>query len=415
MQNEKGETMTVDVTAGATGQADRDDRKTAKFIADNLKPFKVSRIAQNFAFAREILRTAGINQGRPGVTMPNLGNPDHESFFFLDGERHRKRRASVASYFTPKAVITRYRPLMDRTMDEIIAELQRKGSGVLDEMSLQLASNVAMEVVGLTNSDNRKLTLVVRDLMNSNFFLRMPAFAQRHLKPLLMWYYHRKRSRLIEDFYNNHIVPAAEARRKEPKDDVVSYMVKENYSKPAMIIECQTYAGAGVSTTREFIVLAMWQLFDHPDVMQRFLKGDEADQFTILEEILRLDPVANFVYRQSTIELPNSVSGKPVTEGEVFAINIRDVNTDKSAVGECPFQLDPDRPKRMKASGSWMSFGDGPHRCPGSQVALHESRVFLDRLLRVPGIRMVKPPQMVLSVQTQGYELRGCIVACDKP
>lgn len=410
----KGEMMSVDVMAGSTAEAGRDDRKTAKFIGENLKPFKVSRIAHDFAFAREILRTSGINQGRPGVAAPNTDNPDHESFFFLDGERHRKRRASVATYFTPKAVITRYRPLMDRTMDEIIAELQRKGSGVLDEMSLQLASNVAMEVVGLTSSDSRKLTQIVRDLMNSNFFLRMPVFMQRYMKPVLMGYYLRRRAKLVEDLYNNHIVPAAEARRKEPKDDVVSYMVKENYSKQAMIIECQTYAGAGVSTTREFIVLAMWQLFDHPDVMKRFLEGDDADQFAILEEILRLDPVANFVYRQSTIELPNSVSGQPVTEGEVFAVNMREVNTDTSVVGECPFQLDPDRPKRMKASGSWMSFGDGPHRCPGSQVALHESRVFLDRMLRVPGIRMVKPPEMILSVQTQGYELRGCIVACDK-
>jgi hypothetical protein len=41
--------------------------------------------------------------------------------------------------------------------------------------------------------------------------------------------------------------------------------------------------------------------------------------------------------------------------------------------------------------------------------------VFLDRLMRVPGIRMVNPPEMVLSVQTQGYELRGCVVACDRP
>jgi cytochrome P450 len=408
--------MVTDVgTAGAANQAGRDDRKTAHFISTNLKPFKVSRVAHDFAFAREILRTAGINQGRAGVTKPNVGNPDHESFFFLDGERHRKRRASVASYFTPKAVITRYRPLMDRTMDEVIANLQRKGSGVLDEMSLQLASNVAMEVVGLTNSDNKRLTQVVRDLMNSNFFLRMPVFAQRYMKPVLMWYYLRKRGKLVEEFYNDHILPAAEARRKEPKDDVVSYMVKENFSKQAMIIECQTYAGAGVSTTREFIVLAAWQMFDHPDLMKRFLEGGEADQFAILEEILRLDPVANFVYRQSTIAIPDSVSGSPITEGEVFAVNMREVNTDESVVGECPFQLDPDRPKRMKAAGSWMSFGDGPHRCPGSQVALHESRVFLDRLMRVPGIRMVNPPEMVLSVQTQGYELRGCVVACDRP
>ncbi|SFF77083.1 hypothetical protein SAMN05518801_101392 [Novosphingobium sp. CF614] len=403
----------VRISNGA-GQIGRDDRKTAEFITSKLKPFKVTRIARDFAFAREILRTVGINQGRPGVAAPNVDNPDHESFFFLDGERHRKRRASVAAYFTPKAVVTRYRPLMDRTMDELIADLQAKGSRVLDEMSLQLASNVAMEIVGLTNSDNRKLTQVIRDLMNSNFFLRMPPFARLLLKPLLMRLYEKRRAKLTMDLYYNHIVPAAEARRKEPKDDVMSHMVKENYSMKAMIIECQTYAGAGVSTTREFIVLAAWQLFDHPDLMKRFLEGDEADQFAILEEILRLDPVANFVYRQSTIDLPSSVSGTPVTEGEVFAINLREVNTDPSVVGECPYQLDPDRPKRMKAAGSWMSFGDGPHRCPGSQVALHESRVFLDRLMRVPGIRMVRKPDMVLSVQTQGYELRGAIVACDK-
>jgi len=400
--------------ADAGMQTGRDDRKTAQFIAGKLRPFKVSRIAHDFAFAREILRTPGINQGRPGGALPDMGNPDHISFFFLDGERHRKRRASVANYFTPKAVVTRYRPLMDRTMDEVIGELRRKGSGVLDEMSLQLASNVAMEIVGLTNSDNRKLTKVIQNLMNSNPFLKMPGALQVVLKPLLGWYFDRRRANLAMDLYQNHIVPAAKARREEPKNDVVSHMVKENYSPKAMIIECQTYAGAGVSTTREFIVMAAWHMFDNPDLRQRFLNGEEADQFAILEEILRIDPVANFVYRQSMIEIPDSVSGKPVAEGEVFAINLRDVNTDQSVVGGCPYQLDPDRPKRMKATGSWMSFGDGPHRCPGSQVALHESRVFLDRMMRVPGIRMERKPDLVLSVQTQGYELRGCIVACDK-
>jgi cytochrome P450 len=407
--------MSADVTAANRGgEIGQDDRKTAGFIARNLKPFKVSRVAHNFAFAREILKTPGVNQGRGGVTERDLENPDHVSFFFLDGERHRKRRASVASYFTPKAVVTRYRPLMDRTMDELIAKLQSEGSGVLDEMSLQLASNVAMEVVGLTNSDNRKLTQVIRQLMNSNPAIGKPPLYQFVHKALLGWYYKGLMMKRTMDLYKNHIVPAAEARRKEPKDDVMSYMVKENYSMKAMIIECMTYAGAGVSTTREFIVMAAWQLFDRPELMARFLNGDEADQFAILEEILRLDPVANYVYRQSTIDIPSSVSGEPVTKGEVFAINIRDVNTDASVVGECPYKLDPDRAKRMKMAGAWMSFGDGPHRCPGSQVALHESRVFLDRLLRVPGIRMEKKPELVLSVQTQGYELRGAIVACER-
>ena len=400
--------------AETSSAAGRDDRKTARFIAENLKPFKASRIESDFQFVRELLRTPGINQGRPGVAPPNLDNPDHESFFFLDGERHRKRRASVAAYFTPKAVLTRYLPLMQRTMDEEIAKFQSKGTARLEDMSLQMTSNIAMEVVGLTNSDNRELTRVIRGLMNSNFFLRMPRWAAAVLKPLLMWYYQRERAKLIDKLYNDHIVPAAEARRKEPKDDVVSYMVKENYSKQAMVIECQTYAGAGVTATKEFIVLAAWQLFDHPDLLKRFLDGDEADQVAILEEILRLDPAGNFMYRQSTIELPTADGSGKINPGDVIAINVREANIDPKVVGESPFEIDPDRPKRTKNTGSWMSFGDGPHRCPGAQVALQESRVFLDRLFRVPGIRLVKPPELILAVQTQGYELRGCIVACDR-
>lgn len=403
------------VASTAGHGAGRDDRMTAQFITSRLKPFPVNRVVSEFAFARELLRTPGINQGRPGAALPNLENPDHESFFFLDGERHRKRRASVAAYFTPKAITTRYRPVMDRTMDQLIAEFQAKGSGVLDEMSLQMAANVTMEIVGLTNSDGRKLAEVIRALMGSNFFITMPVAVQRVLKPVLMWYYHRRRGKLVRDLYENHIVPAAEARRKEPKDDVVSYMVRENYSMGAMVIECQTYAGAGVSTTREFIVLAAWQFFEHPELMQRFLAGDEAEQIAILEEILRVDPIANYVYRQSAIKMTDSASGHPLHDGEVIAIDLRQANTDETVVGGCPYQIDPDRSQRMKTTGSWMSFGDGPHRCPGSQVALHESRVFLDRLLRVPGIRMQRKPDMVLSVQTQGYELRGCIVACDRP
>jgi cytochrome P450 len=61
--------------------------------------------------------------------------------------------------------------------------------------------------------------------------------------------------------------------------------------------------------------------------------------------------------------------------------------------------------------GSYMSFGDGPHRCPGSQVALHESRIFLDRLFRVPGLRLKNEPNVTWNAQIQGYELHGAVVA----
>jgi cytochrome P450 len=61
-----------------------------------------------------------------------------------------------------------------------------------------------------------------------------------------------------------------------------------------------------------------------------------------------------------------------------------------------------------------MSFGDGPHHCPGWQVALHETRVFVDALLRVPGITLARAPDMQWNDVLMTYELRDAIVTCDR-
>ena len=57
-----------------------------------------------------------------------------------------------------------------------------------------------------------------------------------------------------------------------------------------------------------------------------------------------------------------------------------------------------------------MSFGDGPHRCPGSQVALHETRMFVDALLRVPGVRLARTPTIRWCAPIMGYEVHGAVV-----
>jgi cytochrome P450 len=60
-----------------------------------------------------------------------------------------------------------------------------------------------------------------------------------------------------------------------------------------------------------------------------------------------------------------------------------------------------------------MSFGDGPHRCPGGAVALLESAIFLDHLFRVPGIRLTQMPTITSNPLVESYELRGAIVECN--
>ena len=173
------------------------------------------------------------------------------------------------------------------------------------------------------------------------------------------------------------------------------------------------YASAGMVTTREFIVMAAWHLFERDDLRQRFVSGDDEAQLAILEEILRLEPVAGLLYRRAT-EAVAGTEGGDVDAGALLIIDVRAANADAAAVGACPYAIDPDRSSQAKATGSFLSFGDGPHRCPGAQVALHETRVFLDRLMRLPGVRLVREPTMTWNDALMSYELRGATVACDR-
>lgn len=391
----------------------RDDRKTAESIKTGLSPFPNSRVSKNFRFSREVLRSPDMRQAASSADSMDYSKPDEISFFFLHGDEHKKRRASVAAHFAPKAIVSRYHPLMQATMDRLIGNLRRSGSGVLDEMSLELASDVTMEIVGLTETDRYDLTRQIKQIHGiSKSFDKRPLYRFVH-DVLLGWFHNAAHSKRILKLYKEHIAPAAAARRTEPRNDVMTYMVQNNYSMKGMIIEVMTYAAAGISTTREFMVLAAWQLFDHPELKERFLAGTEEEQFAIIEEILRLDPIAGYLYRKPVNDVTDTAEGT-IPAGQLLAVDIRGVNTDETVVGECPYQIDPERAKRQKIAGSWLSFGDGAHRCPGAQVALHESRYFLDALLRVPGIRLAKAPEIGWSLSTQGYELRHGVVTCDK-
>ena len=132
----------------------------------------------------------------------------------------------------------------------------------------------------------------------------------------------------------------------------------------------------------------------------------------ILDEVLRIEPVAAYVHRRAAADMSGS-GGETIKAGELYAVDIRAANTDEAATGPCPFAIDPERSKRQRMASSWMSFADGPHRCPGSQVALQETRIFIDALLRVPGIRLANPPQLGWAPQISGYELHGAFVECE--
>jgi cytochrome P450 len=380
-----------------------DDRKSARIAAERLRFQDGARRVVSYPFARDILRSSKMKQAGVGAEQVDTGNPDHAPVFYLDGEAHRKKRGAIARFFTPTAVATRYRPLMQKTAEAIIARVHTTGRASLDKIAHQMTVAVAAEIVGLTNSN--QATMATRISATLSAPPRRWRWATRLLEPIAVGY------RALNFFYRD-VRPAIRARRGARRDDIISHLLDEGYSDRAIWVECMTYAAAGMVTTRELIVMAAWHLFERDSLRIRFLEGGDEDQFAILEEILRLEPVAGMLFRRAAEEISDAPSG-PIPSGTLFNIDIRAANGDESVVGSCPHGLDPDRAKTAKAGGGSLSFGHGSHRCPGSQVALHETRVFLDRLLRLPGIRLEREPQIRWHEMLMSYELRNAVVACD--
>ncbi len=160
-----------------------------------------------------------MRQAGGGADRVDLSKPGEISFFHLDGDVHRKRRAAVAGLFAPKTIVTRHQAVMNRTMDDIVAKLQRRGSAPLDELSWQMAAEVAADIIGLTNSDNNEaLANRVKSVLDASLGRKKGWLSQA----LFM----AKMTVRVGHFWKKDMVPAIEARRKDPKDDVITYMVK---------------------------------------------------------------------------------------------------------------------------------------------------------------------------------------------
>lgn len=354
---------------------------------------------QDFAEGRAILRSDHVRQaGFLAEQVGKIGNATRQPILFLEGDAHRVQRSATARFFTPRIVTTHYRELMVRLSDGLIARFQREKRARLDNLSLELAVAVASQIVGLTDSDPDGLAKRLDVFFTGDFHRprnRVAAFA----------HFLRSQYRVLS-FYYRDVAPAIRSRRRQRQDDVISHLIDQGYNGREILTECLVYGAAGMATTREFIVMAAWHMLDREDLKAAFLAADENGQVALLEELLRLEPVVGYIYRR----MPDDASAQA---GAAVAVDVRAANTDPAAFGERPCEVVPGRQVSAKYGKAGLSFGDGEHRCPGAQVALQESCLFLDRLMRVPGLKLARAPSLAWNPLVTGYELRDAVIICD--
>ncbi len=375
----------------STGQGG-DDRKSAH-VATRGGVVRHAEPVTDFTAARAILRNGEARQAGFLADLARKFSRMKQPVLFLSGEEHRRQRKATARFFAPKVVTGRYRDLIRTETARLIAQLRRQGSADLDALSLDLAVTVAAEIVGLTESEGIAMARRLEAITGGGGTSRSPI-----MKVLQLF----RRQWHVRAFLRDDVRPAIVARRDNPRDDVISHLIAEGYNDQEILTECVTYGAAGMITTREFITMAGWHMLERPELRDRFVAADEEARIALLEEILRVEPVVGTLYRR----MPGA--------DRALAIDVRAANTDASVTGACPHRVDPDRAIPAKFGAAVMAFGDGEHRCPGAQVAMHETAIFLEALFAVPGLTLERAPAVGWNPLITGYELRGARLACSQ-
>ncbi|MEX1218050.1 MAG: cytochrome P450 [Acidimicrobiales bacterium] len=167
-------------------------------------------------------------------------------------------------------------------------------------------------------------------------------------------------------------------RRLRPTDDFITRLVStEVNGRKLTDIEARSQLVflfiSGNETTRHLIGNLLWRVIDDP-LLFATLKADRSLLPMAVEESLRLDPPVKFLMRNCMAE--TEVARVAIAAGEKVVFGLGSANRDENQFEDADaFRLDRPEPR------SHLSFGGGPHVCPGATLARLEARVALDVFL----------------------------------
>jgi cytochrome P450 len=185
-------------------------------------------------------------------------------------------------------------------------------------------------------------------------------------------------------------------RRVRPTDDFITRLVSTEVDGRRLTdIEARSQLVflfiSGNETTRHLIGNLLWRVTRDPALFDALQKNPSLIPAAV-EESLRLDPPVKFLMRNCMMD--GEVSGIEISAGEKVAFGLGSANRDAGHFDDADsFRLD-----RTEAR-SHLSFGGGPHVCPGAALARLEARVALEVFLdRVGSAQLSNPAYNAVEV-----------------
>ncbi|MEU1485592.1 cytochrome P450 [Streptomyces sp. NPDC005752] len=325
--------------------------------------------------------------GKVTHAWPLIGMIDAgRSMFTVDGSEHRRLRTKTSQALTPRR-LEEIRPDIERFTEHLLDALAEQGKDGAVDLKTVFAQPLPMKVVGLLMGVDEALHPMLTRQYKAFFSMLTP---QEDRLALLAE---------LDVFY------AVLVREKtaHPTDDLTSALILaeeggEPLTEEEVVGNLKAMVAAGHETTIGLILNAVRALLAHPDQLRKVLDG-EIPWETVVEETLRWDtPTTHLLMRFATEDI--QVGDQVIAEGEGVVISYRAIGRDTAHHGDDADAFDITRPTPIRH----MTFGHGPHICPGAALSRVEAGIALPALFgRFPRLRLAIADDEIrkLPVMTQ--------------
>ncbi|TWV46076.1 cytochrome P450 [Streptomyces misionensis] len=299
--------------------------------------------------------------------------PDRGAVGFLDPPDHTRLRRSVTAAFTAKGVERvreKARALLDRMVDRLLAD------GPPADLTAAVLSPfpiaVICELMGVPAADRHDMHEWTQLILSSAHGKEVSERAKREMSAYFRDLVGRRVDSTDEDVAS--LLGAAVGLGEVTLEEAVG-----------LAVLLQIGGEAVTNNSGQMVYL----LLTRPELAER-LRYEPAVRPRAIDELLRYIPHRNAV-GLSRIALEDvEIGGVRIRAGDAVYVSYLAANRDPEVFP------DPETIDVTRSPNPHVSFGFGPHYCPGGQLARLESELIVDALLdRIPGLKLAVPPEEV--------------------
>ncbi|MBM7774121.1 cytochrome P450 [Actinokineospora baliensis] len=308
--------------------------------------------------------------------------------WMLDPPTHTRMRKLMNQGFTPRAVRL-LEPMIQGIVDDLVdAAVAREEVDLMADFCFPVPALVICGLYGLPPADARRVTDwcdALKVFLGAATDLGGAQAAAEAVHEMI-----------------DYLTEIMEARRVEPRDDLVSRLVAaddegDRLGTDELVSNLLLLIAASFETTIDMLGNGLAGLLTQRDQWE-LLKSDPSTIPGAVDEVIRWDGPVQLTHRLLTRDV--ELRGKQLREGQLAYLMRGSANRDPERFA------DPDRIDVTRGDTGHVGLGLGVHYCIGAGLSRLEGKIALTELTRrLPDLRLVEPDR--LTWRADNLQFRG--------